>query len=648
MESDCQKSIVELNSELKKIKEENLILQKTIQEQKNEINILNYHLDNLTQKITAIYFSASWRLTYPFRWLKIQKKKFIKKFFKPSIKTDYQKWIKKYDTLTHANREKIKRDIVSLPQKPFISLILTLDQPVIKQLCSTIKSIRQQLYPNWELWIVNAGVMKPTVHKILDKYCQQDSRIKVNLLKSKRSIALAFNNALELVTGDFTGLVKCGDKLSQHALYHVNEKINQHSDAELLYSDEDKINKNHRRSNPHFKTDWNPDLFHSYNMISCLSVYRTYLLKTIGGFQNGYEDSEEYDLALRAIEKIKPTQIHHIPHILYHHLEKIPSKAEFASGKKALQHFFERKGIMADVVEAHSEYPAYRVKFPLPEVKPRVSIILPTKDRLDLLEKCVASIFAKTDYLNYELIIINNQSVENKTLWYLEDLRKIENVKIRDFDKPFNYSSICNFAVHNAIGEIVLFLNNDTEVISPHWLSEMVSHAVRQEIGMVGCKLLYPNHTIQHGGVIGFSRHAHIGFPSDNFGYFGRAILLQNFLAVTGACMALRRSIFDEVGGFDENLPVNFNDVDLCLRVHKLGYRNLWTPYACLYHHESSTLGNCSSIKNEIQGQRDNEYMKKKWGALLLRDPFYNPNLSLDYDFLLAFPPRGMCSDLLS
>jgi GT2 family glycosyltransferase len=279
---------------------------------------------------------------------------------------------------------------------------------------------------------------------------------------------------------------------------------------------------------------------------------------------------------------------------------------------------------------------SFRVRWPLPLPSPRVSLIIPTKNNFKVLKQCIRSILNKTDYDNYEILVLDNRSDCSETLGYLDSISEESRVSVHSWDHPFNYSAINNFGVEKAEGSILAFLNNDVEVINPEWLDEMVSHACREEIGCVGAKLYYPNDTVQHAGVIlgigGIAGHSHKYFKRDEPGYFSRLMLVQNLSAVTGACMVLRRSVFDEVGGLDENLAVAFNDVDFCLRVREAGYRNLWTPYAELYHHESLTRGLNDTGQKQKRIRREAEYMRNRWGKALDQDPAYNPNLTLIHE----------------
>lgn len=578
--------------------------------------------------------------------------KMRKKFL--SAKKNYQDWVRLYDTITSQDKNHIKEKIAALKYTPTISIVMPVYNTPEKWLKLAINSVLEQLYPYWELCIADDASSAVHVKEILSDYVKRDSRIKVVYREENGHIAESSNSALQLATGEFIALLDHDDELTEHALYKIAEELNYYPNAALIYSDEDKIDDYGRRCEPYFKSDWNPDLFYSHNFISHLGVYRRSVVNEVGGFRKGYEGSQDYDLALRVIEVITPDQIRHIPHILYHWRivsESVSnSKAHTCedAARHAIQTHLERQKVVgAQVVQNPFLLNFHRVIYPLPTIQPLVSIIVPTKDKVDVLRCCIESILKKTEYSNFELLIVDNQSQQQETFTYFEQLKHNQKVKIISYHKPFNYSKINNFAVTQAQGEIVLFLNNDTEVISSGWLTEMVSQVIRIEVGAVGAKLYYPDDTIQHAGVIGgyglVAGHIFSRWPRKKHGYMGKDSLSQNFLAVTAACMAMRRAVFEELKGFEENnLAIAFNDVDLCLRAYKKGYRILWTPYAELYHHESLTRGRAQTEEEKAQEKKEVIYMVKYWSDLLQNDPFYNPNLSLSCShYSLAFPPRN-------
>ena len=464
-------------------------------------------------------------------------------------------------------------------------------------------------------------------------------------------ISAASNDALRLATGDFVALLDHDDELAPTALYFVALALNKNRDLQLLYSDEDKLEEHNRRFEPYFKSDWNPELFLAQNFVSHLSVYRTDLIHRIGGFRIGFEGSQDYDLTLRCIEQIRPEEIEHLPWVLYHWRAGDQSTASNPTAKpyaqeaarRAVQEHLKRTGIAGTVVPSHGVY--LQTKYALPNERPMVSIIIPTRDQASALKKCVDSIFEKTDYPAYELIVLDNESYDAEALEFLAELKKRDGVRVERIDDAFNYSRLNNRGVELSRGSFVALLNNDVEVLHADWLTEMVSRAMQPKVAMVGARLWYPNGTIQHGGVIlgagGIAGHAHAGLRRGEPGYFARAHLAQDVSAVTTACALVKREVYLQVGGFDENLAVTFNDVDFCLRLREAGYRIVWTPYAELIHHESASRGFDNSAPKQVRFLAEVDYMKSKWGDILQRDPFYNPNLSLDENlFTLAFPPR--------
>ena len=501
-----------------------------------------------------------------------------------------------------------------------------------------------------ELCIVDDASTDPSVWETVRRQARRNKRLKILRRTKNGHICAASNDALRLATGDFVALLDHDDELSPLALYCVALALNRKPDLQLIYSDEDKLDQEGRRCDPHFKPDWNPDLFTSQNYISHLTVYRAALVREVGGFREGFEGSQDYDLSLRCLEKIEPGQIYHIPQVLYHWRMTEQSTAAEASAKpyaqtaalRAMQEHFDRRRPGVSVVPDYSIY--LRAKYPLPDNPPLVSIIIPTRDRADLLRRCLQSIFAKTDYPRFEVIVIDNESREPEALEYLAKLAS-ESVRVHRIEGPFNFSKLNNAGVSLARGSLIALLNNDLEVMNADWLSEMVSHALRPEVGAVGARLWYPDNTIQHAGVIlgggGVADHAHIGLR-DEPGYFARAHLVQNFSAVTAACMLVRKDRYLEIGGLNEiNLAVAFNDVDFCLRLRARGFRIVWTPHAELYHHESASRGFEDTRLKRSRFLSEVAYMEAKWKEALANDPCYNPNLSLGEKlFTLAFPPR--------
>jgi GT2 family glycosyltransferase len=582
------------------------------------------------------------------------KQKILRDLLPVDTAADYDTWVGLYDTLTAADREAIADDVARMTSRPLISIIMPVYNTPEPYLRRALDTVLDQLYPNWELCIADDASKLPHVAEVLAEYAARDTRVKVVRREHNGHISAASNTALEIAKGEFIALMDHDDELPAHALYLAAREIVCYPDVDVIYSDEDKIDENGRRYDPYFKSDWNPDLFHGQNMVSHLGVFRRTLLTAVHGFRVGYEGSQDYDLVLRAVEKTNGARIRHIPHILYH-WRVFSSSSSFSTvalptatdaARRALQDHFDRVGLAATVGPAPGAEWYSRITYPLPDPAPMVSLLVPTRDKVELLRQCVEGLLGETDYPNLEVLVLDNNSQEAETLAYFAELEGRARVRVLSYDGPFNFSAVNNFGVRHARGEILGLINNDIKVIEPGWLSEMVRHAIRSEVGAVGAKLYYADDTIQHAGVVtginGVANHIHKHLPREHPGYFGRLRLVQNMTCVTAACLLMRRSVYDEVGGLDEaNLAVAFNDIDLCLRVREKGYLVVWTPFAELYHLESASRGSDMAPDKIARFTREIRHMHDRWGTTLTNDPYYNPNLTLDdVNFALAFPPR--------
>jgi len=547
----------------------------------------------------------------------------------------YSRWIKKYDQFTPKIREDMKKKVAALNRKPFLSVIMPVYNTNPKWLIQAIESVRNQIYPHWELCIADDCSTDQRIHGILEKYAKIDPRIKVIFRDTNGHIASASNSALALAKGDFIALFDHDDKLPEHALYWITETIIQNPEARLLYSDWDSIDENGVRLPGYFKLDFNYELLLAQNCVSQLGVYCRELVCELGGFRKGYEGSQDWDLALRVVAAISRNQIVHIPRILYHWRQHSQSVSKASSekcreaGRRAVaDHLQSVGGGSVEAAPGCSRF--HRIKFPLPTVLPLVSIIISTRDHSELLRKAIDSIHSVSTYTNYEIVIVDNGSRDPEAVAYLASMAKRPGVRLIRDDSPFNFSRLSNTGVAQSKGEVVCLLNNDIEVITPDWIEEMLSFAIKPDVGAVGARLWYPDGKLQHGGVIiGGSgiAHYHLRLPRGNMGYFGRAVLQQELSAVTGACLMVRRGIFQKVGGLDEKLEVAFNDIDFCLRLRAAGYRNIWTPFAELIHHESASRGYEDNPKKIARYQRELDFMRMRWGKKLEQDPFHNPNL---------------------
>lgn len=564
---------------------------------------------------------------------------------------DYARWAREHDSITPEQRETLRARAEALADGPLISVLMPCYNPDPRFLRAAIASVQAQRYPRWQLCIADDASPAPEVRQVLEACQAEDARIQVVFRPKNGHISAASNSALELVQGEWIALMDHDDLLPEDALLRVAECVRDHPEAQLVYSDEDKVDDAGQRSDPYFKPDWNLDLFRSHNMFSHLGVLRTALVREVGGFRQGLEGSQDWDLVLRCAERIASSQIVHIPRVLYHwriHVESTAKSMDAkpyaaVAGERALDEHFQRLG-----VQAKAEYLGYgyRVRYALPSPPPLVSLIIPTRNAVELVRQCITSIQKRTDYPHWEIILVDNGSDDPTALAYFQQIAQQPNIRVLRDDRPFNYSALNNQAVAIARGELVGLVNNDIEVMSPGWLGEMVSLALQPDVGAVGARLWYPDMTLQHGGVIlgpgGVAVHAHKALPRGLHGYAGRAALIQSFSAVTAACLVVRKSLYQQVGGLDEqNLSVAFNDVDFCLRLREAGYRNVWTPYAELLHHESATRGEDVAPEKRARFEREIAFMQKRWGALIDHDPAYNPNLTVGAeDFSLAWPPR--------
>lgn len=568
----------------------------------------------------------------------------------------YQDWIKAFDTIRKSDVAAIKDQISKLSDPPTISIILPVYNTDPRLLKECLNSVLSQFYPFWELCIADDCSTTPQTREIIAQYARNESRIKYVFRKENGHISKASNSALGLASGDWVALLDHDDVLPPHALYRVSQKIIENPQVKLIYSDEDKIDEQGNRCEPYFKSQWNERLFFEQNMISHLGVYHRKLIEQVGGFREGYEGAQDHDLALRCVERIRPHQILHIPEVLYHwrilpgSTAKQSSEKSYAltAAEKSITNAIERRQLKA-TVQADPKTSYCRLKYHLPEEAPLVSIIIPTRDGLDVLEPCIDSVSRLTDYQNFEILIVDNQSSDPETLSYFRKFEKNKTIRVLSYDQPFNYAAINNYAVKKCRGSLICFLNNDTEVISREWLTEMVAELHQRDVGAVGAKLLYTDNTVQHAGVIlgvgtkdGVAGHGLLGISKSEGGYFSYAQLSREVSAVTAACLLTTRETFQEVGGFNElDLAVAFNDIDLCLKIREAGFKIVWTPHALLHHHESKSRGLEDTAEKQARFSNEVNYMLKTWGDALKHDPYYNPNLSLDETtYSLSRAPR--------
>ncbi len=581
-------------------------------------------------------FIDDWHYLVNFGWKKYCDR--IKKRFQDTEEV-YNVWRKKY--IPNARKLK-KQRAEKLDYEPCISIIVPTYKTPEKFLKEMIDSVRNQSYENWELCIGDGSVTEDTVKNVVESYQKKDKRIKMLCLSENLGIAGNTNAALSIATGDYIALLDHDDILAPDALYEVVKWMNEHykDETDVIYTDEDKVSFDLKDYfEPHFKSDYNLDLIRSNNYICHLFVARKSIVDQVGGFRKEYDGSQDYDFILRCIEQSK--HVEHVPKVLYHwrcHPGSTAANQEskmycYEAGKRAIEDHLKRRGEDGCQVVMTEHLGFYHVIYPIREHK-KVSIIIPNKDQKEILERCIESVIQKTDYKNYEIIIVENNSTTNEIFEYYKTIEQRENIRVVIWKDKFNYSAINNFGVKYANGEYLLFLNNDIEVIRENWLSEMLANVQRKEVGIVGAKLLYPDNMVQHAGVIigmgGIAGHPLSRHPADDCGYFARGIIQQNLNAVTAACMLTKKEVYEKVKGFEEKLAVAFNDIDLCLKVRKAGYLIVYDPEALLYHHESISRGKEDTLEKRNRFEGEVDYMAKKWKDVLEKgDEYYNPNLSL-------------------
>jgi glycosyltransferase involved in cell wall biosynthesis len=568
--------------------------------------------------------------------------------FSGAIHTDpYSMWLQKNAPRPSEYKE-FESQMALFNYKPLISVIVPVYNPPPELFRATLESVKDQLYENWELCISDDCSTDPEIKAILDEYRTEDERIRVVYRQENGHISACSNTALDMAKGEFCALLDHDDLLTKDALFHVVKELNLHKDTDLIYTDEDKIDEQGVLSAPHFKPHWCPDTFLSRNYFGHLVVCRTEILKRIGGFRLGFEGSQDYDMLLRFTEETQA--IRNIPRILYHwriHSKSAASGEDakpyaYQAAKKALTEACERRGEPARV-EFLAGFRGYSIRYELKSFG-KVSVIIPTRNKSDVLEACVNSLFEKTEYPDFEVILLSNNSDE-KRLFQLCDAWKQkygDRFILKEMNYPFNFSKLMNDGAALSSGEYLLLLNNDTEIIHADWMSAMVEQAQRKSIGAVGCKLLYPNDTIQHAGVLiglgGAAGHAFTHIHRDAPGYFNYIQSANNYSAVTAACLMVRKEAYLAVKGFDENFVVEYNDVDFCLRLMDAGLNNIYLPHVELYHYESLTRGHPHMTKESYERHiKELDLFKERWQKYIDDDPCYSPNLSRGHhDFSLA------------
>ncbi|MGN0374541.1 MAG: glycosyltransferase, partial [Butyrivibrio sp.] len=548
---------------------------------------------------------------------------------------DYNRWIKEHEA---TQEELVKQRNTHFPVEPLFSIVVPVYKPNDKFFAGMLKSVLNQTYGKWELCIADGG---HSVEKIVRDVCKGDTRVKYIPLEENLGISGNTNKALEVATGDYIVLGDHDDIIRPDALFECAGVINENPDTDVIYSDEDKLDSSrNKRVLPNFKPDYSPDFLRCINYICHLFVFSRRLYNKTGCFNSEFDGAQDYDMILRCCEQAE--KIVHIPKVLYSwriHGNSTAGNPEskkyaFTAGKKAIEAHLKRVGLKAVISDVENAVGLYRVEYEL-DSEPKISILIPNKDHHEDLDKCIRSIAGRQDYTNYEIIIIENNSTEDDTFRYYKDIEKeFDCVKVVYYKGGFNYSKINNFGAGYATGEYLLLLNNDTEMIGRDCLRELMSYGIRPDVGIVGAKLLYEDDTVQHAGVImglgGLAGHAFVNNAKDDGGYQSRANIPQNLSAVTAACLLTRKSVYDEVGGLEEDLQVAFNDVDYCLKVRDKNYLVVFNPYALLHHYESKSRGYENTREKIERFEKEASYLNRKWKKIISEgDPYYNVNLTL-------------------
>lgn len=542
----------------------------------------------------------------------------------------YEVWLFNH-RLTIEKLARMHVEVSRFDYRPTISIVMPIYNTDKLWLTAAINSITSQVYPKWELCAVDDASSKEEVRKVLAEHASRDARIIVKYLDEHLGFSGAYNEALKMASGEFVGILDHDDEFTKDALFEVVKVLNDHPDEDLIYFDDDKMDSQ-GRIEPFFKPDWSPDLFLSMNYLGH-PVIRKSLLEEIGGFREGFEGSQDYDILLRVTEQTN--RIFHISKQLYS-WRKVPGSAAsirykpyaMPAGKLAILDAIERRGIQGDV-EDGVYADLYRVRYRIGS--PLVTIIIPTKNQCELLRRCLTSIESKSTYRNYEIIVVDHDSDNPEAVDYLNHIKTLPGYIVLKFHGSFNYSRIINLAAEHARGYHLLLLNNDTEVVKEDWIEAMLEHSQRESVAIVGSKLIFPDGKIQHAGVIvglgSLAWHAFYKQPASKPGYLGLSDVIRNCSAVTAACMMVRRHIFQILNGFDEKIEVDLGDVDFCLRAIQLGYQIVYTPYAVLKHYEGASR---KASGTYIHHLNDRKLFTERWGTLLREgDPYYNPNLSL-------------------
>lgn len=629
----------------------------------NQRTALTNQLHSSNAIYQAISNSACWKITKPLRFSLDIIKRLLKSTrpttlifkglvylknngFKATIKKiqfrkKQQNATKNYElrnAFTDIDRK--EQEGTTFCKKIKFSILVPLYNTPVNYLKEMIDSVQKQTYKNWELCLADGSDEEhDEVRRICKAIAKKDSRIHYKKLEKNFGISGNTNQCIDMAQGDYIALLDHDDLLHPAALFE-NMKAICEKNADFVYTDENTFSQTPDDAYcPHFKPSFSPDTLRSYNYICHFSVFSRKLLEKIGGFRSEFDGSQDYDIILRLTEQAM--HIEHIPKILYYWRASKSSVAldistkpyTVVAAKKALEEHLKRVGLAGEVIDS-SVLSTYKIKYKI-DSEPLISILIPNKDHINDLEKCLTSILRKSTYANYEIIIIENNSTEKITFDYYQTLKNIDKIRIVTWQGNFNYSAINNYGFKYAKGDYVLLLNNDIEIITPSWLEEMLMFAQRNDVGAVGAKLYYPDDIIQHAGVIigigGVAGHSHKYYKRRDLGYMSRLTIAQNFSAITAACAMIPKKVYEEINGLDEDFQVAFNDIDMCMRIRKAGYLIVFTPYAELYHYESKSRGYEDTLEKQKRFQNEVLQFKKRWEKELEQgDSYYNPNLTLD------------------
>lgn len=565
----------------------------------------------------------------------------------------YLQWLEEFFPSSIQRHDQLRGFMRNWNYQPLISIVVPVYNPRLDWLIQAIDSVRHQIYPHWEICLADDASTHPKVRMLLSELSKEDPRIRVVFRPVNGHISAATNSAISLAQGDYLGFLDQDDLLAAEALFWIVQALQESPRPKFLFSDEDKVDENGKRFTPFFKCDLNRELLLSQNMVTHFAVYESRLIESLGGCRIGFEGAQDYDLTLRAIDALPASAIVHIPRVLYHwrlHRDSTAGSAKakpyaLMAAKAAIEEHLQRNAETAQVA-TNVDFGICHVSFDCPNPPPLVSILIPTRNAFELLSTCIESIRKLTAYPAYEIVVIDNGSNKSDALCYFERLSRQDGCRVIRDDRPFNFSALNNRAAESAHGSILVLLNNDTEVIQSDWLDILVSQASRPCNGVVGAKLLYPDRRVQHAGVVlgigDCAGHLHHGLEAHDMGYFSRAALTQNFSAVTAACFAVRKEIYIAAGGLNEQqLAIAFNDIDFCLKVQSLGYRNVWAADCVLIHHESVSRGFENTPEKIERFRHEVAYMQSRWGHIIWNDPCYSPNLTLEgMHCQLANPPR--------